>query len=258
MLTAPGIVIVLATLGLLLQKRWRYLGTTLLWISVIALVVFSLPITGRALLESLEESAVPLASVEDAVAAHAGAIVVLGGGRAADQPQYAGDTVSSSTLERLRYAARLQRATGLPLLVTGGSVFGERTSEAELMQQTLTRDFNVPVTWVESRSHNTFENAIFTRAILEAAGKKKILLVTDASHMPRALWVFRHAGMDPIMAPTNFTGGGKRTLLDFLPSSQGLNLSDRALHERLGLMWYRLRYGTRFTTAAGGAPNPNN
>jgi uncharacterized SAM-binding protein YcdF (DUF218 family) len=253
LLTPPGVVIVLAVLGLVLQMRRRSLGALVLWLSVVILFVMSMPITGNALLQGLEKSVAPLPRVDDIRSDGIEAIVVLGGGRAADQPQYGGDTVNRFALERLRYAARLQRATGLPILVSGGTVFGSRTPEAELMRQTLARDFQVSVDWVENRSRNTMENAVYSRAILEAAGKKRIWLVTDAWHMPRAYWAFRHAGIDAVMAPTGFTAELGGTLLDLLPTSNGIFWSGIALHERLGLMWYRLRYRAESTTEAGSA-----
>lgn len=245
LLAPPGIVVVLTVFGLLVQRRWRYIGLTMLWAGIGLLWVMSLPITGYALLDILEASAVALPNVEAATTRDADAIVVLGGGRDADQPQYGGgDTVGSFTLERLRYAAKLQRATGLPVLVSGGAVFGHRVPEAELMRKTLAQDFHVSATWVEARSRSTEENALYSRAILEAAGKKRVWLVTDAWHMPRAIRAFRRAGVDAMMAPTGFTGGGDRTLLDYLPSSRGLYLSGLAMHEYLGLLWYRWRYGS--------------
>jgi uncharacterized SAM-binding protein YcdF (DUF218 family) len=242
LLTPPGIIVVLAVLGLLLQRRSRFAGTVVVSVGIGLLYVLSLPVVGNALLGSLERSTVALPRIED-IRASADAIVVLGGGRDADQPQYGGDTVSKFTLERLRYAARLRRATGLPILVSGGSVFGAGVSEAELMRQALARDFQVTTDWVENRSRNTMENAIYSRPILEAARKNRVWLVTDAWHMPRALWAFRRAGIEAIMAPTGFNGGGTDTFLDFLPSSRGLHLSNLALHELLGILWYRLRYG---------------
>lgn len=239
LLAPPGIVVVLAVIGLLLRNRWHHLGASLMWTSVVILTVMSLPITGYFLLDTLEEPIVPLKNPAEAVAVHADAIVVLGGGRDRDEPQYGGDTVGAYTLERLRYAARLQRTTKLPLLVSGGSVFGDGIPEAELMQRALARDLDVTATWTEVRSRSTEENALYSSAILKAAGKKRVLLVTHAWHMPRALWAFRRTGIDAVMAPTGFTGGGKRTLLDYLPSSRGLHLTGIALHEHLGLMWYR-------------------
>jgi uncharacterized SAM-binding protein YcdF (DUF218 family) len=249
LLTPPGIIILLALLGLVLQFRWRYPGLALVGVSLAALLVLSLPVTAYALLGSLEEVRA-LSPPEESLRDRAEAIVVLGGGRAAEAPEYGGETVSALTLERLRYGARLHRATGLPLLVTGGAPLGETVSEAELMQQALI-DFDVRAAWVESRSRNTHENAVYSRAVLEAAGLRRVLLVTHAWHMPRAEWAFTGAGLEVIPAPTGFTVSRPlaTTPLDFLPSAYALLLSSRGLHERLGYFWYRLVHGAPQTSA---------
>lgn len=245
LLMPPGIVIILALIGLLLLLRWRLAGAALLTASIAALYVLSLPVTGIALLGRLEAQVPALPVIDAALGARAGAIVVLGGGRHIDSPEYGGDTVNTSTLERLRYAARLHRATGLPVLVSGGSVFGESIPEAELMQRVMREDLGVSATWVEGRSRTTYENALYSRAILEAAGITRVLLVTHAWHMPRAIWAFRQAGLDVLMAPTSFSRGYRsHSGLDWLPSARGLLHASRALHEQLGLLWYRLRYGS--------------
>ncbi len=246
LLTPPGIIVVLAVLGLILQRRWRYFGTALLWGSVVVLFILSLPVTGYFLLHTLESSVEPLSVTDTSLRERAQAIVVLGGGRTDDAPEYGGDTINESTLERLRYAVRLHRATGLPLLVTGGSVFGEPVSEAELMQESLVRDFQVRATWVESRSRTTYENAVYSRAILEAAGIRRVFLVTHARHMPRALWAFRLSGVETLGAPTGYSTHGRSTALDFLPSMRGLSSGSAAVHEWVGLLWYRLTH--RFST----------
>ena len=241
LLLPPGILILLACAGLLLLPRRPRAGAALLWAAVLALLVLSLPVTGRALLAGLEETAAPVALEDPALARRAEAIVVLGGGRVWDAPEHAGDSVNMYTLERLRYAARLQRATGLPVLVSGGSALGERVPEAELMRQTLVRDFDVPVRWTEKRSRNSFENALYSRAILEAAGVGSALLVTHAWHMHRVQWSFDRAGLRVVPAPMGFsTGSGSG--LGWLPTAEGLSMSRRALREHLGLLWYRLRY----------------
>lgn len=249
LLMPPGIVVILALIGLLLLPRWRLAGGALVGLSVAALFILSLPVTGIALLSRLENEVAALPTPDAALRDRADAIVVLGGGRDTAAPEYRGDTVNAATLERLRYAARLQRATGLPLLVTGGSVFGEPTSEADLMQQAMLEDFQLQPAWVEGRSRTTYENAVYARAILEAAGITRIYLITHAWHMPRARWAFRQAGLEVHMAPTSFSAsyaaGG---VLDWLPTARGLLLSSRAIHEQLGLVWYRWRYGS---SAAG-------
>ena len=123
-------------------------------------------------------------------------IVVLGGGRDRDDPAWGADQPSPLALERLRYAARLARASGLPLLTSGGLHFGEPPSEAKIMADTLKRDFGVDVRWQEEESRTTWENATFSAKLLQPAGVRRVLLVTQASHMPRARWCFERAGFE--------------------------------------------------------------
>lgn len=255
LLTPPGIIVVLAVIGLLLLPRRRRLGSGLLWVSTLALLILSLPVTGFALLRTLENSVVALPSPDVALREGAGAIVVLGAGRYENAPEYGRDTPNALAIERLRYAARLHRLTGLPLLVAGGSAFGERRPEAELMRQVLVEDFGVPVEWVETRSRNTYENAAYGHPMLEAAGVRRVLLVTHAWHMPRAAWAFRQAGIVILPAPLGFHGSsGERSALRYLPSSRGLLFSSRALTEYLGLLWYRIRYRAGAGAAAAHRP----
>ncbi|RKZ35880.1 MAG: YdcF family protein, partial [Gammaproteobacteria bacterium] len=126
-------------------------------IALVSLYVLSIEPVAHALVNGLET--VPVLTEPDLVRQQPQAIVVLGGGRYSDAPEYGGDTVARGTLERLRYGARLHRQTGLPLLVTGGRVYGETTAEATLMKSVLTDEFGVGVKWAENESRNTFENA---------------------------------------------------------------------------------------------------
>lgn len=248
LLLPPGIIVVVAVLGLLLRLRWPALGNALVLLAIAALVALSLPVTSHQLMASLEDDAKPL----PASGWNAEAIIVLGGGRLVNAPEYHGDVVSAHTLERLRYAVRLHRATGLPLLVTGGAPFDEKTSEAELMRQALEQDFRVTPKWVEGQSRNTYENAAYSKAMLDAAGIRKALVVTHAWHMPRALSVFEQVGLTITAAPTAYiSSDDERHFLDYVPQASALLLSSHALHEHLGLWWYKLRY------PAGTSPIPN-
>lgn len=248
LLTPPGVILLLALLGFLLQRRWRAIGNLVVGLSLMALFALSLPMTGRALVAPLESDSHPLSPATltpDEAKKQVDAIVVLGGGRYAQASEY-GDTdaVSEATLHRLRYAAYLHRRTGLPVLVAGGAPFGEPAPEALLMQETLEGDFGIRPQWAETQSRNTYENAVNSKQILAAAGIRRIYLVTHAWHMPRATWAFVNAGFDVVPAPMGFTtlGKGDREGLGYLPSARGLALSSMALHERLGLMWYKLKY----------------
>ncbi|MCG6872694.1 MAG: YdcF family protein [Gammaproteobacteria bacterium] len=240
LLLPPGIFVVLGLLALLLWKHSR-LARLLAWADITLLVVLSLPAVGNHLLSRLQAEVSPL---DPQALPAAQAIVVLGGGRYAAAPEFGGVDVSSgAALERLRYAAWLQRRTGLPLLLSGGSAFGQQRPESELMAESLSRDFGVRARWTETRSRTTFENAKFSRKLLAAEGIDRILLVTHALHMPRANASFGAAGFDVVPAPTVFLtrGAFSDTLLNYLPSMGGLRASDAALHEYLGRAWYALR-----------------
>ncbi len=248
LLLPPGIILVVALLGFLIQIRWQLLGSLVVALSLTSLLILSLPLTGYELMRGVETRFPPLrlAGAHDAGATAPGAIVILGGGRYTDAAEYGeGDSVNRSTLERLRYGAYLHRLTGLPILVSGGTPFREQVPEAALMQASLKRDFQVETRWVEDKSANTHENARYSKTILAEAGIRRVYLVTHAVHMPRAVWAFENQGVDTVPAPLGFTtlDKGERESLGYYPSAYGLYLSSGALRERLGLMWYKRKYG---------------
>lgn len=224
--------LVLAGVGWMLWQRRPRLARALVGLGLALLFILALPVVGNAMLRSLEGIPVSAAQVHEAQA-----IVVLGGGRYRDAPEYGGDTVSVPTLVRLRYAAKLHRETGLPLLVTGGKPDGGDVSEAETMRRVLSDEFAVPVRWIEDESNNTRENAQNSAKMLKDDGITRVLLVTHVEHMRRALGAFKEAGLSVSPAPTLFYRK-PLTPLDFLP--QGYGKVRAALHEYIGLLWYRL------------------
>lgn len=240
LLLPPLNLIVPAAIGFMLRSRWPRVGALLCLGSLAALVIFSTPAGARLLIAPLERLAPPLVSP---ATSGAQAIVVLGGGRIPDAPEYDGrDMPSLEALGRVRYGARLHRATGLPLMVTGGMPDGATEPEAELMARALREDFAVAVKWVESEANNTAQNAQFSARILKQAGVRHILLVTDAVHMPRAQIIFERQGLQVVPAPTTFMARGSLAFMDFVPSGRGLARSHYGLHEWIGLAWYQLRY----------------
>ncbi len=242
LLLPPLNLVLVCALGLLLRRHHPRFGLALGGSALALLIVLSTSAGARLLVGPLEGRSTALASARDTGAQ---AIVVLSGGRISDAPEYRGQDIPALlTLARLRYAARLQRETGLPLLTTGGTPDGASEPEADSMARVLREDFTVPVRWVERRSNNTAENARFSAALLKSAGINRILLVTDAIHMPRARAIFETMGFDVVPAPTIFFSRERLTALDFLPGGEGLRRSQYALHEWIGLLWYRLRYGS--------------
>ena len=227
--------LLLTALGLLLLRHRPRLGKTLAWGGLILLWLLATPAVTKPMLAALED----IPALDLAQAKSAQAIVVLGGGSYWAAPEYDGDTVSRWSLERIRYAARLHRETGLPLLVTGGAPLGG-VPEGRSMQDVLERDFGVKVRWVEDRSADTRENARYSALLLEKAGVKRVLLVTHAWHIKRAREAFASVNLEVIAAPTGYETAGPLTALDYLPRPGGLQLGYLALHEALGLFVLRM------------------
>lgn len=236
----PLDVVVLAVVGWLLGRRWPRVGRTLVVVAGLALYLLMTPYVSSTLLQTLQSY--PAFTPEHADK-DAGAIVVLSSDSYREAPEYRGDTVGGSTLERLRYGAWLFRELDVPLLVTGGTLSGVGTAPtAALMQESLIRDFQVPVRWVESEARTTYENAKFSAQILQSMDIHKIYLVTHAWHMPRAMASFQAFGIESIPAPTSFARKPRPFLTDFVPTAGSLLVSYQALHEWIGRLWYTLYY----------------
>jgi uncharacterized SAM-binding protein YcdF (DUF218 family) len=235
----PGGLVLLALLGLLLHRR--FLGKLLMLLTPVLLYLLSTPFAAAWLMAGLEHG---LALPPETYQPHgAQAIVVLGGGIRPAAPEFGGDTVSALTLERIRYAVRLHRRTGLPVIASGGNPEQRSHSEAWLMGQVLREEYGVTPLALEEQSVSTWENGQYTGTLLQRLGIGKILLVTHAWHMPRALASFHRAGIETIPAPTAFAP--RRAMAEepsqWLPSFQAFRDCHYALREYLGDAWYRLR-----------------
>lgn len=230
--------------GLLLSKWHPRTGRILATSSAAVLVFLCTAFGADFLVRPLEKMTRPLAAADRTSAQ---AIVVLAAGKMENAPEYKhADIPDYIALARLRYAAKLQHETGLPVLVSGGNVPADApgNSKALAMENALRDDFRTPVKWVEGSSENTAENALFSAKILLQENIHRILLVTDAMHMPRAKMVFTRAGFSVIAAPTMFFSATRIDLLSFLPSAEGLRRSYYASYEWIGLLWYGALRGT--------------
>ena len=248
LLLPPGSLILLALIGLLYYRRWWGRGLTGLSLALFWLLAMT-PVKD-ALIEPLEFKYPPLALTSEGLTRihpeHT-AIVLLGGGVYEDAPEYNGeDQLGPDALMRTSYAAELAKKTGLPVYAAGGTFFSETSEpEGEVMRRWLIR-LGVPEIEVhaENLSTNTWENAQLIKPLLEQAGIRQVVLVTNAWHMPRSVWCFESQGMEVLPAPCAFEAGrNDYILLDFLPHWRVIGSSGNALHEYLGMAWYRLRYG---------------
>lgn len=215
----------------------------MVFFSLFGLLLLSLPVFVNILAKSWET--IPLLQAEQILQGRPQAIVVLGGGMKITRiyPE-CGAQLSHGSLVRVMHAARLARETGLPILVAGGRVLKNCTvSEAELMADMLENDYALPVRWREDQSLNTAENARYSSQLLRRAQLERIILVTQAFHMPRALVQFKNMGFTVLAAPTDFMGSEQEwRMTQFIPSILALTHSILLIHEWIGYYWYRYRY----------------
>jgi uncharacterized SAM-binding protein YcdF (DUF218 family) len=176
----------------------------------------------------------------------ADAIVVLGGVVEAAVPPERPDPNLGAAADRIWHAARLYRAGKAPrILAVGGNLpwSGVERPESSVMAELL-QELGVPAAAIlqESSSRTTRENRDRSLPMLQALGVRRILLVTSALHMPRALALFRATGLEVVPAPTDFEihSPDHAHLLRWLPDAQALADGTRAFKEYLGRLADRL------------------
>ncbi|TBW35632.1 YdcF family protein [Azotobacter chroococcum] len=243
LLLPPSGLLLLLGLGWWLRRRAPRAAGLCFVLGAGGLWLLSLPVTVEWAARAIEREPALVEAQWPQLAQRAEAIVVLGGGRERGDPAWGGDQPSPLALERLRYAARLARASGLPLLASGGLHFGAPPSEAALLGEVLERDHGLPLRWREERSRTTWENARYSAELLQAEGIRRVVLVTQAWHMPRARWCFERAGFTVLPAPAGFLGvPNGRPLGGWLPEGRALWQSGLLLNEALGQLAYPLLY----------------
>jgi uncharacterized SAM-binding protein YcdF (DUF218 family) len=234
--------------GILLLAKRRRAGIVVSIVSLLFPLSLSIPAVGYYVSGALE-SRYPVTSVDETPTADA--IVVLGGALRlpAAMRQHAFDIGPAG--DRVWHAAMLYRAARAPkIYVSAGGARNEGCSytEADAISQMLV-GLGVPETAIvlERASRNTTENASFTTALLKDANVKRILLVTSALHMPRAMINFENAtrahSIEVIAASTDIEvePDADFEFSDFLPDANALARTTRAVKEYVGLaaLWLK-------------------
>jgi uncharacterized SAM-binding protein YcdF (DUF218 family) len=230
----PADLILIGLAGFIIGGRRPQAGRIIMACALFALYVLATPLFSNALLS--------IVCVRNAQAPDAQAIVVLSAGFRANAPEYGGLTADSLTLERLRYAVRLERESHLPILVSGGQIARGEPPLADIMGEVLESDFGITPRWKESQSSTTAENATYSARILRTAGVQRIYLVTHAWHMARARLAFRRAGFDVIPMGTGLPEFTRWDVNAIIPSARGFLNSFYACHEMIGYAWYYLTF----------------
>ncbi len=180
---------------------------------------------------------------QPALPPHIDGIILLGGAIRLDATRAHGEVTLNEHAERLTMTLALaRRFPDAPVVVSGGNA-GIRPgslSEADAMRRLLVADgLDENRLRLEDRSRNTYENAVYSKALVEPKPGQVWVLVTSAFHMPRAVGCFRHVGWAVTPYPVDYETGGSPRLVDFA-FAQDLRVLDDAWHEWLGLVAYRV------------------
>ena len=237
-----------AVLGALLLGMAPRLGRLLILVGLICTLVLATPLVGHRLMRTIEAAAGDalderaLRQIMSSADAPKVIVILAGGMRADERERPYREQPNWLSLERLVHGAWVAKVTGLPVLVSGGVPMGRKVSEAALMKRVLEQQLGTRVTWLEEQSLDTAGNARHSAALLQPLGRERVLLVTHAYHMPRALATFQHAGLRPIPVPFGYMGtpGGPQQYA-WIPNAGGMRLNWLAFHEGIGELWYRLR-----------------
>ncbi len=245
-----GLVFTLILIALVLRGRKR-LQTAALVLAILLLLIGANRWVSIALARSLEWQYLPLQSVPNA-----DVIVVLGGGT--DSEQYPRPMVETNSAgDRVLYAGKLfKQGKAEHLLLSGGNITwlsGRTTTPSEDMASILDlMDIPRESMWMQDKSQNTYEDALFCSQILKEKGIQRILLVTSSQHMPRSVALFKHHGLEVIPAPVDYTvtqaswenlfSPDPQTLLvNLMPNVSSLSLTTSILKEYIGMLVYHLR-----------------
>lgn len=239
-----GIAIALLVVAVVLLRRQRVRAARrLVVVAILLLWIPSTPAISHHLNTWLESLYAPV-QVEDSPSA--GAIVLMGGMIAPPYPPLEWMDLNDS-VDRILHAGRLWRAGKAPILIAsgGGGPYTGPVKPADAMADLLVewgvaRDAIV----LERRSRNTYENALYSKELLDERGIHDVLVVTSAAHMLRSLAVFRSLGLNAIPAATDFSGGvavDYANAVLWMPDAGALRATAAGIKEYLGIAVYWLR-----------------
>jgi uncharacterized SAM-binding protein YcdF (DUF218 family) len=215
------------------MPRFRSWSTGFFAAALLIGIVFSSNKVAQSLLQPLER-AYPAWTAEQSGLVDLENIVVLTAWSGKDASLTAGMLLNDSSAFRVLTAAALwRRQPSAHIIISGLPRVADDMADA-LVSLGVPRA-NITT---ERESGNTRESAIHCARLVAGT---RFALVTSAGHMPRSMGLFARQGLDPLPVPTDYRLPGTWGGLAWLPSPRGLAASDLAVHEYLGLAWYRLR-----------------
>ncbi len=238
-LTPSNFLVLIGLLGLVLVLfRWSRSGWSFLTIAILGIALAGWSPLGPTLLMTLEDR-FPRQETPATIAG----MVMLGGAVDIHITQARGSEARNDQAERITAVAELaNQFPSARIILSGGSGHPDAISESSIAKQALVA-MGVPEGRIEleTRSRNTCENAAESAITAKPKANEVWLLVTSASHMPRAIACFRAANFPVTPFPVDYHTRGSEDLSRIQDSvGEGLAQVDLAAHEWTGLITYRL------------------
>ena len=165
-------------------------------------------------------------------------IHVLGGGHTTDISQPISSQIGEAGIKRdLEGIIIHKHMKGSKIIFTGFEGSTNTTTAQMNANLAIALGVDKKDIIINGTPKDTKEEAMFTKSLL---GSEPFILVTSATHMPRAIELFKSLGLNPIPAPTDFHKNNFRGYL-IAPDLGCLNNSQRAIHEYLGILWNKIR-----------------
>ena len=179
----------------------------------------------------------PITLLDVAALGDIAAVVVLGAGWEPEAEWPAGTRLGDSSVHRLMEGLRLLQGLPEAQLVVSGASRRANEPPVALGYAAAAQELGVPAERIVALDTPT-DTAQEAYAVRDMLGTEaRFVLVTSASHMPRSVRHFERAGLSPIAAPAHYLTGrdGPRRIRYWVPSSDALRKTERAVYEYLGL-----------------------
>ena len=224
-------------LALVMFTRKHKFGCIVIFISLFSIFAISFQPISTALLKPLERKYTAFLPTTENI----DYVMVLGSGHVVDAEIPPTSELSRTALMRLSEGIRIMRMYPGSKLILSGYSGGTEISQARMMAQVaLALGVAKPDIILLETAQDTWEEAHQAAGFV---GAKKLVLVTSASHMNRALGEFHSAGLEPVPAPTNYLAHSniEQPWVKYTPQSQYLEQTERYWHETLGTWWQKIR-----------------
>jgi uncharacterized SAM-binding protein YcdF (DUF218 family) len=178
------------------------------------------------------------------------AIVVLSGGVFKKGGYRPFHELSGNSWRRLWHGIEVYRELEgqVPIFYVGGA---GKTSKAASVEAELAKSYAVIIgipnekLWTGTKSRNTYESGMEIKQVLDLhfpeVKMHKIILITSATHMMRAMMVMKEAGLNVVPSSADYLRGGLGIRISsFIPTVGNFSTSYIALHEWMGIIVYRM------------------